>query len=71
MNFNGSDEQIYDENGVDLTLIHRRLGMTPTERLQEHFRFMAVVEALRNAKKIEPINDPIRRNSKNSHTKSR
>ena len=39
------------EEGIDLTQLHERLSLTPTERLWKNFRMAAVVEQLRKAVK--------------------
>jgi hypothetical protein len=40
-----------EQDGVDLSLLRERLQWTPTERLQRHQATLALVEALRNAKR--------------------
>lgn len=40
-----------EQEGVDLTLLRERLGLTPTERLQRHQAALELVEALRNARR--------------------
>jgi hypothetical protein len=39
------------QDGVDLSMLRERLQLTPTERLQRHQAALALVEALRNAKR--------------------
>ena len=40
-----------EQDGVDLSLLRERLQWTPTERLQRHQAALALVEALRHAKR--------------------
>lgn len=40
-----------EQDGVDLSMLRERLRLTPTERLQHHQAALALVEALRNAKR--------------------
>jgi len=40
-----------EKDGVDLTMLRERLRLTPTERLKRHHEALALVEALRNAKR--------------------
>jgi hypothetical protein len=46
-------DSIYDENGVDLTLIRWMLSLTPAERLatlQDHIDFVALARESRRAR---------------------
>jgi hypothetical protein len=40
-----------EQDGVDLSMLRERLRLTPTERLQRHQMALALVEALRAAKR--------------------
>ena len=40
-----------EQDGVDLSMLRERLQLTPTERLQRHQAALALVEALRHAKR--------------------
>jgi len=40
-----------EQDGVDLSMLRERLRLTPTERLERHQVALALVEALRHAKK--------------------
>ena len=40
-----------EQDGVDLSMLRERLRLTPTERLHRHQAALALVEALRNAKR--------------------
>lgn len=40
-----------EQDGVDLSLLRERLRLTPTERVQRHQAALALVEALRAAKR--------------------
>ena len=40
-----------EQDRVDLSLLRQRLQWTPTERLQRHQAALALVEALRHAKR--------------------
>ena len=40
---------MYDENGVDLSLIDENLRLTPTQRIIKHDRALAMVRALQEA----------------------
>ncbi|MBX7148089.1 hypothetical protein K1X76_03315 [bacterium] len=46
-------KKTHNEYGVDRTLLVARLKLTPTERLEEHMRFMSFVEELKTAKIIK------------------
>ncbi len=41
-----------ERDGVDLSMLRERLRLTPTERLQRHQEALALVEELRNAKRV-------------------
>jgi hypothetical protein len=41
-----------ERDGVDLSMLRERLRLTPTERLQRHQEALALVEALRNTKRV-------------------
>ena len=43
----------HNEYGIDRTLLLERLKLTPTERLEEHMRFMDFIEELQGAKIIK------------------
>jgi hypothetical protein len=43
-----SDQQLYDENGVDITLIRWMLSLTPSERLQVLQQNVRSLARLRN-----------------------
>jgi hypothetical protein len=45
-----SEKDIYNEDGVDITLIRWMLSMTPTERLQTLQQNVRSIVKLRNAK---------------------
>ena len=45
-----SEKDIYNEDGVDITLIRWMLSMTPTERLQTLQQNVLSIMKLRNAK---------------------
>jgi hypothetical protein len=40
-----------ERQGVDLSMLRERLRLTPTERLERHQAALALVEALRSAKR--------------------
>ncbi len=40
-----------EQDGVDLSMLRERLRLTPTERVQRHQAALALVEALRSAKR--------------------
>jgi hypothetical protein len=40
-----------EQDGVDLSMLRERLQLTPTERVQRHQAALALVEALRTAKR--------------------
>jgi hypothetical protein len=40
-----------EQDGVDLSMLRERLRLAPTERLQRHQAALALVEALRDAKR--------------------
>jgi hypothetical protein len=40
-----------ERHGVDLSMLRERLRLTPTERLERHQAALALVEALRGAKR--------------------
>ncbi|HUY14740.1 MAG TPA: hypothetical protein VMX16_14100 [Terriglobia bacterium] len=50
----GSKIAAAKEFGIDLTLLVRRLEMTPTERLQELEAAQSFVQELQRARKLEP-----------------
>ena len=41
--------RVYSESGIDVTLLKRNLGLTPTERWQQNFEALRTVKALREA----------------------
>jgi len=47
------DDQLYSEDGVDLSLIRWMLSMTPAERLQTLHQNIRSLMSLRNARIIE------------------
>ena len=44
---------IFSESGVDLTLLKRNLALTPTERWEENFRAVQMMEAFQEAGRVE------------------
>jgi len=46
------NEDAYDANGVDRTLVRKMLELTPAERAQSHDRLLAEVEQLAAAGKL-------------------
>ena len=58
-------KKTYNEYGIDRTLLIERLHLTPTERLNEHVRFMDFVEELQKAKIIRS-HDSIQKTPSNS-----
>ncbi|HUY36811.1 MAG TPA: hypothetical protein VMV69_29020 [Pirellulales bacterium] len=50
--------QVYSESGVDLTLLKRRLAMTPTERWEENSQALHMVEAFREAGRVRRAANP-------------
>jgi hypothetical protein len=51
MEFHG-DEKVQSESGVDLTLLRHNLHLTVTERWEQHFRALRMVEAFREAGRV-------------------
>ena len=45
----GSAWQRAEEFGVDMTLLEKSLGMTPSERVEAHERALALAEEVRRA----------------------
>jgi hypothetical protein len=43
------DEEQYDENGVDRTLVRHTLAMTPLERVHSHDNLLRDIERLQRA----------------------
>ncbi len=43
-----STEELYDENGVDLSLVRYTLGLTPTERLKAIENFMNAIATVKH-----------------------
>lgn len=43
------DEEQYDENGVDRTLVRYTLAMTPLERVRSHDNLLRDIERLQHA----------------------
>ena len=59
-----SAEELYDENGVDLSLVRYTLKLTPTERLKAIENFMnamASVKHLPSSAGDEPTDSPSER----------
>ncbi len=50
--------QVYSESGIDLTLLKRRLAMTPTERWEENSQALQMVEAFREAGRVRRAANP-------------
>jgi hypothetical protein len=44
------DARVFDENGVDLTLIRHSLSLTPTERLKSVENFMNAMATVRRVR---------------------
>ncbi len=40
-----------EQEGIDLSMLRERLRLTPTQRLERHQAALALVEALRDAKR--------------------
>lgn len=65
MTFDEYFKNTHNKYGIDRTLLIERLRLTPTERLEEHMRFMEFVEELQKAKIIKS-HDPIQTTSQNT-----
>lgn len=63
-------KQIYNEYGIDRTLLIERLKLTPTQRMQEHMQFMEFVEKLQKAK-IYRSHDTLRKNPQKIGSRTR
>jgi hypothetical protein len=46
------DEEQYDENGVDRTLVRHTLAMTPLERVRTHDSLLRDIERLAHAGRV-------------------
>jgi elongation factor P--beta-lysine ligase len=49
--------QVYSESGVDLTLLRERLKLTVTERWEQNFQALELVEAFREAGRAKRARD--------------
>jgi hypothetical protein len=50
-----------DENGIDLSLLHANLKLTPTERIEKMRRFLALQREVRRAGEIAGLSPHPRR----------
>lgn len=57
-------KEIYSEQGIDRSLLKERLKLTPTQRLEEHIKFMEFVEELQKSRLTNSVHDQLQRNLK-------
>ena len=53
---NAPDDELYDDNGVDLSLVRYTLSLTPTERLKAVENFMNAMATVRRV--LPPDDEP-------------